>query len=294
VLIDIHTHTCRTDAVTRPNGTRYPRPDELVAMLDANGIDRAVILSGVSPECRSVFVTPEEVLGVAAEFPDRLIPFANLDPRMLTNGPNADFGPLLDHYKAAGCRGIGEYAPNLPFDDPLNLTLFEAVEAAGLPLIFHVAPAIGGFYGVYDDLGLPRLERVLKAFPDLVLLGHSQAFWAEISRDVTDGTRAGYPTGPIEPGRVVALMRAYPNLHGDLSANSGFNAISRDREFGLRFLDEFQDRLYFGTDLCNIPQETPIVGWFREIREQGLIREAAHEKIAWRNAARLLALEVGN
>ena len=46
-------------------------------------------------------------------------------------------------------------------------------------------------------------------------------------------------------------MRRYPNLYGDLSAGSGFGAISRDPEFGYAFLEEFQDRLYFALDLCD-------------------------------------------
>jgi hypothetical protein len=292
MFIDIHTHVTRTDSLPKPNGYRTPRPDELLAMMDERGIDRAVILPGVSPECRTVFTTTEEILGIAAEFPGRFIPFANFDARMLTNGDDADFGALLAHYKSAGCRGVGEYMANLPFDDTRNLNLFRHVEAAGLPLTFHVATRIGGMYGAFDDLGLPRLERVLQTCPDLVFLGHSQAFWSEIGRDVTEETRGGYPTGPVEPGRVVELMRAYANLHGDLSAGSGFNAISRDRDFGLAFLAEFQDRLYFGTDICNVPQETPVVEWFRGVREQGLLTDEVYEKITWRNAAGLLKLDI--
>ena len=139
-------------------------------------------------------------------------------------------------------------------------------------------------------LGLPRLENVLRQFPDLILLGHSQPFWAEISSDVTEESRIGYPTGPVRPGRLPELMREYPNLHGDLSAGSGQNAISRDLEFGSEFLDEFQDRLYFGTDIANVPQERPIVEHFRKLGQEGLIPQNAYENITWRNAARLLGL----
>lgn len=63
----------------------------------------------------------------------------------------------------------------------------------------------------------------------------------------------GYPGGPVIPGRrVVELMRRYPNLLGDLSAGSGLNALRRDREFGISFLNEFQDKLYFGHDFCRM------------------------------------------
>ena len=46
-------------------------------------------------------------------------------------------------------------------------------------------------------------------------------------------------------------MCKYPNLCGDLSANSVYNAIARDPEFAYEFLEEFQDRLYYDTDICS-------------------------------------------
>lgn len=290
--IDIHTHCSTRLGLTRPNGTRYPTPEELIAKLDEEGIDKAIVLSTVSPEVRYVLVPPEETIEICSRYPDRLIPFCNVDPRFLTNDTNADFVPMLEHYRNAGCRGVGEYFPNIPLDHPLNLNVFQAVEAVGLPLTFHLAPALGGYYGCYDELGLPRLERVLKAHPNLVFLAHSQVFWAEIGNDVTEETRSGYPTGPVNEGRVVALMRRYPNLWGDLSAGSGYNAISRDRAFGITFLTEFSDRLLFGTDIANVPQKTPIVAYLDKLKHEAAISDDVYDKITWQNASRLLELDV--
>ena len=45
-------------------------------------------------------------------------------------------------------------------------------------------------------------------------------------------------------GRVPELFAKYPNLYGDLSANSGSRAIMRDPEFGLWFLETYADRLF--------------------------------------------------
>ena len=295
-FIDIHVHTCkpRHPKVTRANGTRYPSPQELIEMMDAAGIDMAVVQTTVSPECRYTVVSPEETIENCALYPGRLIPFCNLDPRFVSNSPQANFRSLLEAYKEMGCKGVGEYVPNLYFDDPLNMNFFRQVEEAGLPLTFHIAPQIGGYYGCVDDVGLPRLETVLKAFPKLIFLAHSQPFWAEISTDVIqDGKRVGYPKGKITPGRVVELMRKYPNLHGDLSAGSGFNAISRDPEFGYKFMEEFQDRLCWGTDIGNVPQKLPIVEYFRKLEAEKLISQSAYEKITWRNANRLLKLGIG-
>jgi len=293
VLIDIHVHCAfpRHPKLCRSNGSRYPTPDELLRMMDGARIDKAVVLCGVSPEVRSTVVPPEEVIEICKTRPDRLIPFFNADPRFLTNDTNADFTNLIEAYVEMGCKGIGEFMPNLPFDDPLCMNFFHYVEKAGLPLTFHLAPRQGSFYGLVDEVGLPRLERALIAFPKLVFLGHSQPFWAEVGRNLIEkGQRIPYPKGPVEPGRLVELMRLYPNLMGDLSAGSGFGAVSRDLEFGCAFMEEFQDRLLWGTDIANVPQELPIVDFFRKIEEEKLISEAAYEKITWRNANRLLGL----
>jgi predicted TIM-barrel fold metal-dependent hydrolase len=109
-------------------------------------------------------------------------------------------------------------------------------------------------------------------------------------------SRRGYPKGKVKPGRLVRLMREYPNLWGDLSAGSGFNAISRDPEFGYRFMEEFQDRLMFGTDLCHQPtnlfKDFGIIRYFPRLRKEKLISAEAYEKIAWKNANRLLKLGI--
>ena len=290
MLIDIHTHATLYKVIPLRDGRYFITPDELVATMDRAGIDMAVVLPLVSPSQREVLISSEEVLEICSRHPGRLIPFCNLDPRQDLYTTRSDFTRYLDLYKAHGCKGIGEVTVNLPFDDPLVWNLLQHVEASGLPLIFHLAPRVGGYYGLVDELHLPRLEKTLQRFPELPFLGHSQPFWAEISADVTDENRNGYPSGPVLPGgRVPELMRTYPNLHGDLSAGSGFNAISRDPAFGYRFLEECQDRLLFGTDLLSPGQKLPQVEYLNSAVERKITREA-FEKITWQNADRLLGL----
>jgi uncharacterized protein len=281
-FFDIHLHGSQT---RHPKVKGFTSPVGLIELMNSSSTAKAVVLPIVSPECMTTLVTPEEVLGICAQYPDRLIPFCNLDPRFVTNSPKADFMPLLSAYKELGCKGVGEFTVNIPLDDPLNMNLFRQIEEIGLPLTFHLAPQVGGYYGCYDDPGLPRLEKVLKQFPRLIILGHSQVFWAEIGTLNKPEDRGGYPKGPIiKEGRLVELMRNYPNLCGDLSAGSGFNAISRDPEFGYKFLEEFQDRLYWGTDHAKLP----FVEYFRKLNEKHLISEAAYEKIIFKNASKLL------
>src|SRR5262245_14054297 len=77
--------------------------------------------------------------------------------------------------------------------------------------------------------------------------GHADAFWANLSADYAN--EAAYPTGPIKRGGVTdKLLGDYANLYGDLSANSGNNALSRDAGFTAGFLERHQDKLIFGSD----------------------------------------------
>jgi predicted TIM-barrel fold metal-dependent hydrolase len=155
-----------------------------------------------------------------------------------------------------------------------------------------VAAQIGGIYGLYDDPGLPQLERSLATFPKLKFLAHSQAFWAEMAPLETPAGRYGYPTGPIEvEGVVPKLFRRYPNLLGDLSANSGCNALARDEEYAVGFLTEFQDRLFFGTDITGVDSPAPLVDLLLRLRDEGRISKTVFNKVARENARDLLGLK---
>ena len=291
MFIDIHVHTNARPAPIRAQGhVTYASPEYLLTRYDVLGIERAVILPTTNPECALQIQSAEEAIETAEAWPERFIPFCNLDPRMGQNDANADLEILAAYYKAMGCKGCGELSANFPFDNPMMENLFSACEKTGLPLTFHIAPQIGGCYGIYDDPGLPLLEGALKKFPNLIFLGHSQCFWAEIGSIEGVDNRNSYPKGKVTEGRVVELMRKYPNLHGDLSAGSGHNAVSRDEEFGLRFMEEFQDRLYFGTDICEPNTETPLVDYLLRLRNEEKISETVFQKIAKGNAERLLGL----
>ena len=142
-----------------------------------------------------------------------------------------------------------------------------------------------------DDIGLPRLESVLAELPETIFIGHAMGFWSEISSEVNEGTRGGYPKGPIKsPGRLQELLERYPNLYADLSAGSGFNAISRDADYGYRFFEEFQDKLLLGTDICHVNQNVPIVPYLKEALKDGKISEVAYRKITRENAEKVLGM----
>jgi len=288
--IDIHVHAFRFPGFPRPNnGKTFATPEQIIEQYDRLSIEKGVVLPLVSPEARKVTQSTDEVLATCNQYPSRLIPFCNIDPRFYSNSPDSPLNLMLFYYQDMGCKGIGEITANLPFNNPLVENLFKHCQYVGFPVIFHISPTIGGNYGLYDKPGLPLLEGALKKFPDLIFLGHSQAFWAEIGPVKRKSDRTGYPKGKVKkPGRVIELMRKYPNLHGDLSAGSGFNAVSRDKRFGLEFMEEFQDRLYFGTDICEPNGPTPLMDYMLKLHQSGEISEKIFKKIMRQNAIMLL------
>ena len=150
-----------------------------------------------------------------------------------------------------------------------------------------------GVYGLFDEVGAPRLERLLKEVPDTIVVGHAPGFWAEIDGEITAESKFIYPTGPVKKeGRLSHLMRTYTNLYADISANSGYTAISRDKSFGVRFLIEFQDRILFGTDVCIADAEgrMPHLAYLRSLLDENLITAEVFAKITGGNALRVLKL----
>jgi predicted TIM-barrel fold metal-dependent hydrolase len=287
-MIDIHTHLGQWGIAPEPEVTE----DELLRQMDALGIEKAVILPmGITPESFMFGCDTKDTLAVYRRHPDRILPFCNLDPRT-HHSPETDFSYVFGMWREQGCKGLGELTANLPVDDPLCLNLYRQCGEHGLPIIFHLAEAVRyGLYGIADEVGMPRLEKVIQQFPQTVFICHAQAFWAEISAEVDPALRSRYPANPVAaPGRAVELISRYPNCYGDLSAGSGFNAISRDPEFGYRFLEECQDKLLFGTDICHVNQDTPLAPYLRDALASGKITETCYRKITRENAERVLGV----
>lgn len=295
MIIDIHAHCSPAPGWLSHDPAKdayipWITAAELVSRMRREKIDMAVVLPVGSPESSIEPVTTREVMTICKQHKRKLVPFCNPDPR-LCMGSERHMSFILNEYKGQGCRGVGEITANIPFDDPRVLNMFGACEGLELPVLFHIGPHQGGCYGLVDDLHLPKLERCLKSFPDLIFIGHSQPFWAEISGDLRPEDRNGYPSGRVTPGgRLIELFRQYPNLHADLSAGSGYNAVSRDPDFGISFMDEFRDRLMFGTDLDFPGQDLPLLGYMRELGRSGKLSRNTLDRIMYRNAAKLLRL----
>ena len=293
--IDIHAHAVPwptyTPAYTYRNAPPLTPAQLFEQYYDKTGVSQCVLLPLASPEGLPSPTTSEMMKYLCDADPDRLFWFCHVDPRALTNSPTSKLDTLLEHFKALGAKGVGEITANLYTDDPLMENLFACCEALHLPVTIHIAPHFGGGYGIVDERGLPRLERILKAHPDLIVLGHSQPFWSEIGEN-TDANRNTYIKGKVQNGRLPALLREYGNLYCDLSAGSGANALMRDREYAARFIEEFSDRLLYGQDAFLPGLSFPFVfdEFLTLMRESGEISEENYRKMVRGNAERVLAL----
>lgn len=204
-----------------------------------------------------------------------------------------------------GARGLGELKFHPAADSAEFQRMYALAAELDVPILVHFQEvgqaAAGGTYAA----GWKKFAAMLKAYPKTKFIGHADAFWANISADYHEET--AYPEGPVVPGGITdKLLADYPNLFGDLAANSGNLALSRDPAFTRDFLARHQDKLHFGSD-CNCSdgkgggpaQNSP--GTAQRIRGKCVAQETlkvltasatpdVFRKLAWTNGRRLVKL----
>lgn len=134
---------------------------------------------------------------------------------------------ILTQEKQDGDVVFGEhYGENLKFDDPKNLRLYEACAKVGMPIMFHYSDRARNM----DEKGMPRLENVLKLYPNCTIIAHGD-WWRSLSE-----------------GSCGRLLETYPNLYADISCTVGRAGMGRDKERTRTFFIRHADKLLFGTD----------------------------------------------
>ncbi len=290
--IDIHCHVVAFPeySTKRLDGHKYLSAEEQVQIHEKLNVDKGILLPITTVEAHWATISNEAAQYVANKYPDRFVWFCSVDPRQGRNSAQSDLGYIISQYKEMGARGVGELGMQMNADDPMLQNLFGYCEALDMPVLIHLAPQYGGTYGIVDGPGLPGIEKMLKKHPDLKLIGHSAAFWWEISKGNDVDTRNGYPKGKVEEGRLPELMREYGNLYCDLSAGSGSNAMMRDREYAAKFLTEFSDRIFYGTDVCSTQStfQYDFDKFLTGLVSDKIISTETYEKIIRKNAEGLL------
>ncbi len=211
--------------------------EQTLAHLEGLGVDQAVLLPIEDPDGGVDFPT-DLALEASRLYPGRFLPFCQVDVR------REDALKRVEAYARAGCWGYGEQKQRIPLDDPRLDRILAFCNEVGWPVTFHFEEGPQGF-----NQGFPYLEKILKRYPRLKVIGHAQSFWAHISAEVPPPEVTLYPSGPVVPGGLTdRWLSDYPNLYADLSAGSGYNALARDEEFAIGFLHRHRYKLLWATD----------------------------------------------
>ena len=269
-----------------------PQPAGNLAHLDGAGITKANLLTRD--------IAADRVQALAAAAPGRFTWFNSYD----VSKPDAEH--VLTRAVKDGAQGFGEMKFHVAADGPELRRIYALAADLRVPILVHFQE-VDHFPGEGTwATGFARtFASVLEAHPRTTFIGHADAFWANVSADYRN--EAAYPSGPVARGGVTdKWLGDYPNLFGDLSANSGNNGMSRDAEFTADFLKRHQDKLLFGSDCScsdghgagvsqsNNPAATRLAGKCVARETLGLLKRSASpaifRKIAWENAHKLLKI----
>lgn len=263
----------------------HPRRDQHGAQehLDGSGVTKAVLLTNLRARDRA----KEEI----AKHPKTFIWFAATNP--------AEPGALDRLRKAVtedGARGFGEMKDNLAVDSKEMKQVYDLCAELKVPILMHFQEVKGDF-----NMGYRQFDKILKAHKNTTFIGHADFFWANISADVPMDT--SYPAGKIQPsGLTDKWLADFPNLYGDMSANSGNNALSRDPEFARAFIQRHQNKLMFGCDCgCYDGHGTGGSPLLPKLKGKCVAREtlqtlkestnpAVFRKVTWENGTKLLKI----
>jgi len=264
----------------------HPKADAKgeIKHMDGCGVKRAVILGAAAQRDR--------IKSRIAEAPTRMRFFGSVD----VTRPDG-----LDTLRAAvrdGAIGLGEMKSRVAADGPEMRRVYDLAAELGVPVLLHFQD---GPEGQVFNGGIQRFAAILKSYPKTTFIGHANSFWANISTDAP--AEVSYPKGRVNPGGVSdRLLSDFPNMYGDLSANSGRNALARDPEFASAFLKRHQDKLMFGSDCpCTDGRGTGQVSSEPLIKGRCVARETlsalqqmtspeVFRKIVWTNGTKLLKL----
>jgi uncharacterized protein len=281
VAIDVHTHVHRS--VTAPPTViddeiaelaRYFRTpavsytvDELAAAYRERHMAAVTFIVDVKDRPEDpARPTNEEVATRAAANPDVIIPFASVDPARGAAGVR-EARRLIDEF---GVRGFKFHPSVQAFrpDDRLAYPLYEVIEAARLPALFHTGQSGSGAGqrgggGIRLAYSNPMwLDDVAVDFPDLpIVLAHPSFPWQE---------------------EALAVALHKPQVYIDLSGWSPKYFSPLLVQYANTLLKE---KVLFGTDFPVITPER----WMEDLAKTA-VRDEVKPGLFKHNAARLLGL----
>ena len=269
VIIDAHTHIFpqevreeRDEYLQRDTTFRelYASPkariasaEELLASMDAAGIDRSVACGFAWSDAELCRRHNDYLLEAAAKSDGRLIPFCTVQPS------DADARDELKRWATKGARGLGELRPQQQgyglIDSEEADLLAWGSDAYDLTLLFHASEPVGHVYPGKAGLPVEQLGRFIADFPGVTVIaahwGGGLPFYAlmpevreALARTYFDTAASGLIYSPDVYARAVELVGAERILFG-----SDFPLVSQERalqELGEAPIDAEARRLIEG------------------------------------------------
>jgi len=146
----------------------------------------------------------------------------------------------IERYLRRGAVIIAEQKFGVECDSPDMQRLYALAADHRVPVLMH-------WQFERFNYGFERFHTMLAKFPRVNFIGHAQTWWGNIDRN--HDQKVMYPKGPVTPGGLTdRYLSDYENMFGDLSAQSGQNALTRDEDFARDFLARHRHKLLFGSD----------------------------------------------
>jgi predicted TIM-barrel fold metal-dependent hydrolase len=238
-------------------------PTHLLRRLDADGIDRAVLVNYPSPDLMGfTHRVNDYVAEYCAAAPDRLVPMGGVHPRLAEDAGAevrraADLG--VRALKLHPCHMAVEPNAYLHGLDALRV-LYQEAQRLKLPMMIHTGTSI--FPGARSRAGEPMpVDDVAVDFPDLTLI-------------LAHGGR------PLWMEQAFFLVRRFPQVYMDVS---GIPPKALLRYFPR--LAEVADKVLYGSDWPS-PGVTSMAKNLADFRALGLPAEVT-DKILHQNARRI-------
>lgn len=170
-----------------------PTPDQLLAAMDAAGVDLALLSAWGTPE--GMLIDNDEVAAVMARYPERFRGVASVDLR-------DPMGAVREIRRSVGDLGfvavrVIPWLWETPPDDARFYPVYVACVEAGVPFCTQIGHT-GPLRSSEPGRPIPYLERVLLDFPELTIVaGHVGVPWID---------------------EVLSLATKFPQFHVDTSA----------------------------------------------------------------------------
>jgi predicted TIM-barrel fold metal-dependent hydrolase len=277
--IDVHTRVLASvmekgrpaagpDALAVPGTVPEPTVPELAAYYRERSMAAVVFtVDSITRTGREPRVSNEEIADQADLHTDVLIPFASVDPGRGAAAVRIARRLIRDH----GVRGFAFHPSEQGFfpDDPAVRPLYDVIQEAGLPAVFHCGRSTAGAGrrgggGVRLKYANPLcLDDVAVDFPDMtIVLAHPSAPWQDAA---------------------LAVAGHQPLVHVDLS---GWSPEHFPPQLIAQANGQLKSKLLFGSAF---PAMTPD-RWCAEF-EKLPIRDEVRPLILKENAARLFGLD---